>query len=222
MREEVVILNLLKNLRKRLSLILSITFLSIASVWILLEYVIAPDFQATSQIWVEGLADGEAAENQPDPLLVEAYGDIVKSEEVLEGVIIELGLPYTVLELHEQIAVNHAANPQVLNITVNNPNSKEAVEIANTLTVILQEALMDWLETDDITVITQASEELAQSSLDKNTIFDLGLAGAFGLIVGTLIAFILEMLNTLSKQNKRVRGRGRRKKEETNLQTVFK
>jgi capsular polysaccharide biosynthesis protein len=224
MREEIIILNILKGLKKRLYLIISITVLSVLTVWILLQYVITPDYRATTQIMAEGLVDetpvGDAAEDLPDPMIIEAYGDILTSIDVLEAVIIELELDmkYSVSGLNEMIAVTHASNPQVLNISVTSTNRSEAVEIANTLTVIFQEELMEELYTDDVTILTEASEEGTLSSLNENAVFDLGLAGAFGMIVGTLIAFILEMLSTLFKNNKR----GRRRKKEVKLQTVFK
>ncbi|MDN7241537.1 Wzz/FepE/Etk N-terminal domain-containing protein [Planococcus sp. N028] len=224
MSEELFVLNILKSLKKRLSLILSITILSVATVWFLLEFVITPDFEATTQIWVDGLVDetleGEAAADQADPLIMEAYDSIFKSKDVLQIVKNELKLPYSVRELHDLITVTHASDSQVLNITVRHEDSKEAVEIANKLTVVSQEALMEWLGLDSIKIITKASEEAAAASIDENKIFDLGLAGAFGLIVGILIAIILEMLNTVFKNTKR--GRRRRKKEDVKLQTVFK
>ncbi|WKA53786.1 YveK family protein [Planococcus shixiaomingii] len=224
MSEELFVLNILKSLKKRLSLILSITILSVVTVWFLLEFVITPDFEATTQIWVDGLVDetleGEAVGDQTDSMMMGAYANILKSPEVLEIVIMELKLPYTVRDLHELITVINPTNSQVLNITVRNTDSKEAVEIANKLTVVSQEALMEWLGLDSIKIITKASEEAAAASIDENKIFDLGLAGAFGLIVGILIAIILEMLNTVFKNTKR--GRRRRKSEDVKLQTVFK
>lgn len=223
MGEEIVIINVFKSLKKRLNLILSITILSIATVWVLLEFIVTPDFQASTQIWVEGLVDetpeGDSAEVQLDPMMTDAYSDLLKSQDVLERVQEELELDYSVRDLQEQITVIPAINPQILNITVNTSEKKEAVEIANTLTIEFQEALIEWLDTDNVTVITAASEEATLSSLD-NEIFDLALAGVFGLIVGTLIAVILEILNIAFKNNKGMRRK--RKKEETKLQTVFK
>ncbi|PSL31639.1 capsular polysaccharide biosynthesis protein [Planomicrobium soli] len=226
MSEEVTVLNILKNLRKRLSLIVSITFFSIATVWFLLEFIVTPDFEATTQIWVEEIVgetpEGNIASDQSDSMIIEAYGKILKSEDVLDATLTELNLQYSVHELHEMITITHASNPQVINITVSNSNSKEAVEIANTLTGVLQNVLMDWFETDNITVITQASEETVNSSLGENLIFDLGLAGAFGFIVGILVAFITEMLNIAFKNNERGRRRKKKANDEVKLQTVFK
>ncbi|WP_186763831.1 YveK family protein [Planomicrobium sp. CPCC 101079] len=227
MGEEVNILNIIKSLKKRLNLILSVTFLSIATVWLLLVFVIAPDFQATTQIWMEEPAaetpEEEVSSNKADPVLINAYGQLLKSRDVLDLTIKELNLEYSIHELNELITVTHATNTQVLNITVSSSDSREAVEIANALTSILQEMLMEWLGMDNVTIIAKASEETVVSSLDENLIFGLGLAGAFGLIVGVLIAFIIEMLNISLKNNNRGLRRKRRKKdEEATLQTVFK
>lgn len=227
MSEEVGILNILKSLKKRLNLILSITVLSIVTVWLLLLFVITPDFQATTQILMEDpateAAEGDVIIDQAGPEMINAYGQLLKSEDVLLPTINELNLEYTVHELKDLITVTHASNAQVLNITVSSGDDKEAVEIANSLTSVLQEKLIEWLGVNNLMIITKASEETVDSSLDENLIFGLGLAGAFGLIVGILIAFILEMLNTTLKNNKHGLRRKRRKKdEEANLQTVFK
>ncbi|TWT27931.1 YveK family protein [Planomicrobium sp. CPCC 101110] len=227
MNEEVGILNILKNLKKRLDLILSVTVLSIMTVWLLLVFVITPDFQATTQILMEDpaaeLAERDVIIDQANPQIINAYGDLLKSEEVLLPTIEKLGLGYTMHELKDLITITQASDSQVLNIIVSSSDGKEAVEIANSLTSILQEKLIEWLGVNNLMIIAKASEETVDSSLDENLIFGLGLAGAFGLIVGILIAFIIEMLNTTLKNNKYGLKRKRKKKgEEANLQTVFK
>ncbi|MGI2327485.1 YveK family protein [Planococcus sp. YIM B11945] len=220
MNEQLVILNMLKNLRKRLNIILVITCLSVGVVWCLVEYVITPNYEATAQILIDDLAkenlEGSSVPSDPDPQMVDAYRVIIKSPDVLNEVIRALKLDYSVSDLRNNMMVTNASNAAVLNITVSNEDAQMAASIANSITAVLQDELLN-IETENVTVISNASEESAFSLMKENMIFILGIAGAFGLIVGILVAFIIEMLSTVFKTT----ARGRKKKE-AKLQTVFK
>lgn len=221
MEKKTLIFTILKNLRKYLRLILMVTFLSMATVWVLLSFFLAQPHQSTSQILVKEITAGnsamEIAALKSDPQVVETYGIIIKSPGILEKVITELGLQYSISELHENIAVSRPLNSQVLNITVTRMDSEESAAIANTVASVFQQEIPKIMGVNNIEIISAATGEETTSAMERDLLVDLGLAGTFGLVVGVLIAFILDLLNILAKPGNR-----RKKEKNTELQTVFK
>lgn len=221
MGKKSLVLNIVKNLRMRIKMILSISLLSIAIVWILNSFIIVPEYQATTQIFIEqppaAVQMSDAPATVAGPAITDTYSVIVRSPEVLKKVIIEMDLDTTISELHEQIIVTKPENSQVLNITVAGEDKAEAAAIANSLGDIFIEEIPNLTQTTNAVIIATASENPETTLFEENTVFSLGVAGAFGLIIGILMAFILEMLNTVFKTGK--------KESQSNvnkIQTVFK
>lgn len=221
MEKKTLVFTIFKNLRKHLRLILMVTFLSVATVWVLLSFFLTQPHQSTSQILVKEItASNSAMETttlRSDPQVAEAYGIIIKSPEILGKVVTELGLQVSINELHKNITISHSANSQVLNIIATHRNSKEAAAIANTVATVFQQEIPAIMGVDNIEIISTATEEKASSAVEGDLLVDLGVAGAFGLVVGVLIAFILDLLNVLAKPGNR-----RTREKNTELQTVFK
>lgn len=221
MEKKTLIFTILKNLRKYLRLILIVTFLSVATVWVLLSFFLTQPYQSTSQILVEVItasnSPAETATLRSDPQVAEAYGIIIKSPEILGKVITELGLPVSINELHENIAISRSVNSQVLNITVTRMDSEEAAAIANTVAMVFKQEIPEIMRVDNIEIISTATAEKPSPVIREELMIDLGVAGVFGLVVGVLIALIIDLLNVLAKPGRR---RGREKN--TELQTVFK
>ncbi|QDY44678.1 hypothetical protein HF394_01570 [Planococcus glaciei] len=221
MGQKMLIFSIMKNLRKRLKLILGITFLSVGMVWFLFQFVLMPEYKATSQILVEQLTSITPQADMPlaeqDPQVADTYSIALRSPEVLGKVIKKMDLKMNINELHEKITVSEAIDSQILNITVTSFDKKEAVQIANAVALTFKEEVPNMMQTKNVSVIPTVTDEVPASPFENSLVFSLGLAGAFGFIIGTLIAFILEMMDTLFKS-----GRQENKDAATKLQTVFK
>ncbi len=221
MGKKTLVLKIVKNLRMRIKMILSVSLMSVAIVWILNSFFLVPEYEAITQIFIEEPAPAMQLANAPAidaiPSLSNTYSVIVRSPEVLKKVIIEMELDTTIAELHEQIKVTKPENSQVLNITVAGNDKNEAAAIANALAIIFIEEIPNLTQTPGATIISSASAGPESTLFEENMIFSLGVAGAFGLIVGILLAFILELLNTVIKTGKK-----ERQTSASRLQTVFK
>ncbi len=221
MGKKSLVLNIVKNLRMRIKMILSISFLSIAIVWILNSFFIVPEYEAVTQIFIEESSLATQTTNAPAidaiPSISDTYSAIVRSPEILKEVIVGLELEMTISELRDQVNVSKTENSQVLNIRVAGNDKNEAAAIANALAVVFVKEIPNLTQTTGATIISSASDGPESTLFEENVIFSLGVAGAFGLIVGTLFAFILELLNTVIKT-----GKQERRTSSTSFQTVFK
>ena len=221
MGKKILILNIIKNLRKRLKLILFTALVSIGAVWIFISFVVTPEYQATSQVLIgeapEVLPDGTALPALDGPAIDQTSAAIIRSPEVLTRVILENDLDNNVTKLHDQITFSKTGDSQIYNITVTSHSRKEAAAIADAVATVFIEEAPKLMITNELTLISSAPELASASPIEENLIFSLGVAGAFGIIVGTLLAFIVEMLNSISKTESQ-----KRKGTKEKLQTVFK
>lgn len=221
MTEKVMVFNILRSLKNHLILILSIALMCMIISWSLLAFVLAPQYEATSQILIKQEAastqDGSQVENSADPEIVDTYIAMAKSPEVLLNTITATGIDMTPLELFEKVTVANSSSSQVINITVKDKDGALAGEIANTLADATVLEAWTLMKVNDLSVITKASPEEAPSFLRENILYALAIGGLFGTVVGVLVAFITELFNMLFKT-----GVLKRKRKQSNLQTVFK
>ena len=221
MAEKVMVFNILKSLKNHVKLIAAISILSMGAIWALLAFILAPNYQATSQLYIvqptAGLPEAGQVEKSADPQVVEAYSVLIKSREVLSSAITETGVSLTPSQLFEKVTVSNVPASQVLNITVEDKDRKTAGELANSLADFAVEEGWKLMKVDNLQIISKASVEEVPSVLAENSIYVLAIGGIFGAIVGILVAFIAELINMMFRT-----GILERKRKQSNFQTVFK
>lgn len=221
MTEKVMVFNILRSLKNHLILISGIALICMIISWSLLAFVLAPQYEATSQIFIEqesaNTPDGTQVDTIADHQTVNTYIAMVKSRDVLSKVTTATGIDMTPTELFEKVSVANATSSQVINITVKDKDGALAGEIANSLADAT--VLESWVQMKarNLSVITKASPEEVPFYLKENILYALAIGGLFGIVVGVLIAFISELFNMLFKT-----GVLKRKRKRSNLQTVFK
>lgn len=221
MAEKVMVFNILKSLKNHIKLIGGIAVLSMATIWALLAFILVPNYEATSQILIERpTADASPAgqvENLADPQVSEAYSAMIKSREVLSSAIAATGSSISPAELYDKVTISNEPYSQVLNITVEGKDRREAAEIANALADLSVAEAWTLLKVDNLSIISKASVEEVPSVLEENLLYVLAIGGVFGSIVGVLLAFIAELFNMLFRT-----GILERNRKQSKLQTVFK
>ncbi|WP_422123798.1 YveK family protein [Planococcus sp. X10-3] len=221
MAEKVMVFNILKSLKNHMKLIAGFALISMIIIWALLTFILAPQYEATSQILIEQQVNNAPAASQVevsgDPQVVNAYIAMIKSREVLSSAITATGSTMTPAELYEQVSVTNLSASQVLNITVENKDRKMAGEIANSLANAAIAEAWELMKVNNLSIISKASVEEVPSVLEENILYVLVIGGLFGTIVGVLLAFISELFNMLFRT-----GVLERRRKQSNLQTVFK
>ncbi|WP_341201775.1 YveK family protein [Planomicrobium okeanokoites] len=221
MAEKVMVFNILKSLKNHVKLIAGVSIVSMGAIWALLTFILAPNYQATSQLYIEqptaGLPEAGQVEKSADPQVVEAYSVMIKSREVLASAIEETDVALTPAELFEKVTVSNVPASQVLSITVEDKDRRIAGELANSLANFAVAEGWKLMKADNLEIIAKASVEEVPSVLEENVLYVLAIGGIFGAIVGILMSFIAELFNMLFST-----GVLQRKRKQSNLQTVFK
>ncbi|HRY10476.1 MAG: polysaccharide biosynthesis tyrosine autokinase [Actinobacteria bacterium] len=97
--------------------------------------LMTPIYQSQAQMFVSVKSAGQVNDAYSGGLFVQqrvkSYVDVVDSPAVLDPVIEDLGLDTTNVELAEQVSAQTPPNTVLLNVTVTDPSSKQATDIAN-------------------------------------------------------------------------------------------
>lgn len=176
-------------LKRKLVVLLVILALAVS---LLYSYVLAtPVYEATAQLYVVNSKDSviNLSDLQIGSYLTSDYQLVFKTWEVSEQVIVNLGLPYSVVELQRMLTVNNPSNTRALFITVSSEDPKEAASIANEFASVAQKYISDTMLTDMPTTLSVALEPLKPVRPRKMLI--IGVSTLLGVMIALWIVFIM-------------------------------
>ena len=124
------------------------------------------------------------------------------SRRVLEDVISNENLPFSVAALRSKVEVEAVRDTELLKVDVTDPDPALAREIANEVAAVFMEQIIDIMQVENVSVVDDAV--LPTSPVSPNVqmnilvAFAVGLMGAFGLV------FLLEYLDRTIKDPQEV------------------
>ncbi|WKA53979.1 YveK family protein [Planococcus shixiaomingii] len=209
MEEAISLREFFKTIRKRLSLIILLTFLAIIITGIISYFVLTPVYQMSTEILVNQspAETGQLTDLniQTDLQLIKTYSGIIKSPIILDQVMNEMNLAMTTDELAEKITVSNADQSQIMNISVQDEDSKVAMEIANTTANVFKNNIMDLMNVDNVTILSPAVLKGNPVAVFPNPVLNMAIATVVGLMLGVVIAFLLEYLDTTMKDQEDIK-----------------
>lgn len=210
MQEETVSLqDIFKVIKKRFGLIISITVGAMLIAGIISFFFLTPIYQGSTQILVNQTKQPEQQMIQTQDIqanlqLINTYNVIIKSPAILNKVIERLDLDTTPGALTQNISVTNANDSQVVNITVQDENPAQAVDIANTVASVFKEEIPDLMNADNVNILSSAVLAANPSPIKPNKTMNVAIAMVIGLMIGVGLAFLLEYLDTTVKTEKDV------------------
>ncbi|QRG66233.1 YveK family protein [Brevibacillus choshinensis] len=182
---------------RRLWIVIVFTTVVTSAVGIYSYYYITPVYGATVELLVMPNTAVEPEESrqidfndiQTSIKLMDTYQVMIKSPRVLEKTMIAMKLRLSTSELDSKIAVKPVKSSQVIEITVRDPSTVTAVEIANTLSKISVEEIRDIMKIDNIQVISEAKVSDNPYPVYPRPILNIIMAFVVGFFLS--IAFVL-------------------------------
>ena len=205
MQEETISLqDIFKVIKKRLSLIISITVGAMLIAGIISFFFLTPIYKGSTQILVSQTKQPtqqmiQTQEIQANLQLINTYNVIIKSPAILNEVIEQLDLDTTPEILTKSISVTNANDSQVVDITVQNEDPALAVDIANTVAQVFQSEIPNLMNADNVNILSPAILAANPSPVKPNKTMSVAIAMVIGLMVGVGLAFLLEYLDTTVK-----------------------
>lgn len=190
----------LKNLKKRLPLIIAMTIAFVAIAGAVSYLWMKPVYQASTQILVNK-APANAQEFSMQDIdtnlqLISTYNVIIKSPAILTEVISELGLNETVQSLNERIAVSSIEDSQVVTLEVEDASMQQAVLISNTTAKVFEQEIRNLMRVDNVSVLAPATMPADPQPVKPDPLFNMAVGAIIGFMLGTGLAIVLDQLNT--------------------------
>lgn len=155
-------------------------------------FAITPLYQANVSIYVNNVRGDQYIESisssslSTSQMLVDTYVNIISSNSVLDKVIKEANLNYTVEEIREMLSSEQIDDTEIFNIFITHPNPEEAAYIANSIAVVAPPEIENFVAGSSCKIIDNAiiPTEPVSPNIIKNTV--IGAIIGFILIIGIL------------------------------------
>ncbi|MFS0661262.1 Wzz/FepE/Etk N-terminal domain-containing protein [Niallia alba] len=204
MEETISLKELFDTIKKRLTLIISITLIAMIVSGIVSYFIITPEYKSSTQILVNQAKDDSSAaintgEVQANVQLISTYSVILKSAAILNIVKEELNLDMSVSKLNSKITVESAQGSQVMTVSVTDSDPTVALQIANKTAEVFEKEIKNIMSIDNVTVLPLAEDQENQSPVSPNPPLNIAIAAVVGLMIGVGLAFLLEYLDNTIK-----------------------
>ena len=128
----------------------------------------------------------EIAANQK---LAATYRELVTSRSVLNEVIEDLDLTYTVSQLQKMITVQNVNETEIIKIAVSSSKPKEAKEIANVVAIKFQDEVKDIYNLENVSIVDKAV--LAKEPYNINVVKESIIYIALGVVLSCGVIFVI-------------------------------
>ncbi|MGM8215887.1 YveK family protein [Bacillaceae bacterium W0354] len=202
MEETISLKEILEVIKKRIKLIILITFLAAFASAVFTIYFITPTYQSSSQFIVsqkESVNEYNVNEIRTNVELINTYNVIIKSPAILDYVIQELNLNLSVNQLANMINVSNASGSQVVNVTVTNTDPYLAANIANTTVEVFQKQIPILMNVDNVNILSTANVGPNPAPVSPNIKLNIAIAIVLGVMVSVGLAFLLEFFDNSIK-----------------------
>lgn len=203
MEESISLKELFLVFKKRLTMIISITFAAVLISAIASFFFMNPVYQSSTQILVNQKKQQGGVITSSDVVtnlqLVNTYTGIIKSPAILDKVIQNLSLNMSTDQLNGKVTVASQKDSQIFSVTVRDGNPKKAQEIANNIADVFKQEIPSIMSVDNTTILSKAVEE--KSPIKPRPSVNIMIAFVVGLMASVGLAFLLEYLdNTIKKE----------------------
>lgn len=189
--------------KKRLTLIVVVTLIAIASSAIFTFFIATPQYQASTQILINQTQENEqpitSSELQSNRELINTYNVIMTSPIILESVIEETGIDRGVSGLQGQITVSSEEESQVVTLAVEDSNPDLASNLANTIAQTFEEEVVNIMNIDNVSILSSSQAEDIMSPVSPQPLLNLMVSLVIGLMIGVGLAVLLEFIDQTVK-----------------------
>lgn len=182
-------------LRKHLAVIMVFAFLAGAAGFCGAKFLVPKKYESSAMLYVENNQNSSDTVNINDitaaQKLVNTCQILFQSNSMLENVIFELDLPYSMKELQKMISVTSVNSTEVMRITASSNDPQEAADIVNVLVELAESEFKRIIKSGSIEVVEygQVPEVPSFPSVIMFT--------AAGLLIGGILSYVVLFLKEI-------------------------
>jgi len=183
---------------KRLWIIVLCVMLVTVGTFAVTRFVIDEKYTATVTMYVSpknDVSDMYASLNELyyAQEVVNTYIEILMTNDFMNSVVRANKLDYTAKELNEMVVITPVNETEIFRVQVTTYNPQDSLILANTIARLAPKKIIEIRDADAVRVVDPATLPSQPSS--PNLLINTAIGFAFGLILGVVIAFILNMMD---------------------------
>lgn len=192
--EEIDIKDFLKYLKKFVIQAIVIAILAVGATIFYDTQVKTPMYKANAtvvlaQSTAENTSQTTLNDITVNQKLVTTYSEIVKSKLVLQQVIDELSLKTDVDTLNKHVTVTAVEDTEILKITVEDADPKEAAKISNKIAEVFSKEIVNIYQLNNVSTLDQA--QVPENVSNNTTVRDALIAALIAIFGVVAVAFII-------------------------------
>lgn len=129
--------------------------------------------------------------------LVSTYSVLLRSKDILEQVISNLGINISWESLENNVSVKSVEDTEVLEISVTNVNPKYATDIANEIAKVFTDKVSEIYNINNVYVVDEAETPNSPSNINHKK--DILIFAFIGAVIAVIYVLIANMLDTTIK-----------------------
>lgn len=193
--------DLFDALKKRWRLIVIITLVSVILASILSFFIIKPQYEASTKIFI-GKEDTESqGYNQNDVLmyqkLMKTYSEAIKTKDLISKALDKGNIKLDESNVLKNLTVVPVADTQILQIKFKSKDREEAKNIIKVVTDQFIATSKELVPNGNIKIIEQVS--LPEKPVSPNKKMNIAIAFLLGIMIGTGLCLLLEFMDNTFK-----------------------
>ena len=210
MEKEISLVELWQGIKKNFIWIFLLSIVLGGLTFLVNQFVLAPEYESQTTMII-----GKPEEYQGAPAkdleyndvmlnqqLVSTYSEIIKSREISDEVIKNLGLKFSFKEFKEKVKVEAVKDTELISITVSDTIPERAMDIANETAEIFQKKIAYIMKVDNVQILDEAV--LPKEPVAPRVILNTLLGFILGGMIATFIAIVKELLDNTVKSSEQI------------------
>ncbi|UYZ38821.1 YveK family protein [Clostridium beijerinckii] len=198
MNEEIIkIKDVIKILKKRWKMILSITIISTIFSAVASFYIISPKYEASTKLFIGKENDKNTDYNDNDinmyQKLLKTYAEVIETNNLVEKAIEKDGLDVTPEEVLKGLVVTPRNDTQILEIKYTSKDRDLAKDVLDSITSEFVESSIQLIPNGNVKILEDI--KVPNSPVSPNKSMYIAIAFLVGLMISIGLSFLLEFMD---------------------------
>lgn len=202
MNEDIIkIEDLMKILKERWKMIISITIISTIFSAIMSFYIISPKYEASTKLFIGKENSKDTNYNANDvnmyQKLLKTYSEVIATNNLVEKAIDRNGLDITSENVLKGLTVTPRTDTQILEIKYASEDKVLAKDVVDSITNEFIESSTELIPNGDVKIIEKV--KVPKNPVSPNKKMNVAIAFLLGLMISVGLSFLLDAMNNTLK-----------------------
>jgi capsular polysaccharide biosynthesis protein len=193
--------DLIKILKERWKMIISITIMLTIFSAIMSFYIISPKYEASTKLFIGKENSVDANYNANDvnmyQKLLKTYSEVIATNNLVQKAIDKEGLDITSENVLKGLTVTPRTDTQILEINYVSEDKVLAKDVVDSITNEFIESSIELIPNGDVKIIEKV--KVPKDSISPNKKMNVAIAFLLGLIISVGLSFLLDAMNNALK-----------------------